>query len=60
MLTPILYDNQLLDAIYAVLTPFVSDTAVECDSPEQVLAVLQVSLELFLSDLKPKNILMPK
>jgi len=57
VLIPILYDDQLIDAIYSVLIPFVNDTSQHCETPKQVLSVLQISLELFLNDLKPKKIL---
>lgn len=56
-LIPILYDDQLIDAVYSVLIPFVNDTSQHCETSKQVLSVIRTSLELFLNDLKPKKIL---
>lgn len=46
-LKPILYDQGSVDAFKDALTPIVEVIAKECESPAEVLAVLQASLTLF-------------
>lgn len=53
-LIPVLYDPLLVDALYAVLTPYVSDAAKLCANPCELLHVLDLGIRLFMRDLQKR------
>lgn len=53
-LIPALCDALLVDALYAVLTPYVGDAAKLCAKPSQVLHVLDLAIRLFMRDMKTR------
>jgi hypothetical protein len=56
VLIPVLYDPLLVEAVYAVLTPYVKDAAKKCESSSQLLNVLKIAVALFIDDLNTKKI----